>query len=137
MIRVPILVHAPGLKARRIETPVTLLDLGPTLLDLYGIATPAHFMGQSLVPALRGDVLRLTRPILAEARLKRALVADDGYKIVHDTRSGTVELCDPGEQENVYEKEAKRGRELLETMGTFFDRHTHRRPGYEVPYRKW
>lgn len=141
MIRVPLLIHVPGVEPRRVDDAVSLVDVGPTILDLHGLPTPPHFMGQSLVPALRGEALRLTRPVLAEARLKRAMIAADGYKIIQDTRSGTVEMYDtrrdPGETENLYEAEAARGRELLETLATYFMRHAHRRPGYVVPYRKW
>lgn len=141
MIRVPVLVQAPGLRARRVDAAVTLVDLGPTILDLFGLATPPHMMGQTLVPFLRGDDPELTRPILAEARLKRALLTPRGEKVVYDTRSKTVEVydlvADPGEENNLYSGEDPRSQELLDTLLAFFAEHTHRRPGYEVPYRKW
>lgn len=53
--RVPLVVSAPGrLEARRVDTPVSLLDLLPTLTDLAGVGevgTP----GRSLVPLAAGD----------------------------------------------------------------------------------
>lgn len=52
--RVPLLVVAPGVtKAGGVAaTPVSLLDLYPTLTELAGVAAPANLQGQSLVPIL-------------------------------------------------------------------------------------
>ena len=58
-VRVPLLIRAPGLvpDGRRLETPVSLVDLTPTLLDLLGFPVPGHMQGRSQVPLLRdGDV---------------------------------------------------------------------------------
>src|SRR5690349_15274778 len=58
--RVPLLVHAPGrFAARRVDQPVSLLDLLPTLVELAGgwgdEAGPADTLdGTSLVPLLEG-----------------------------------------------------------------------------------
>lgn len=53
--RVPLIVHAPGrFPAHRVDTPVSLLDLLPTLADL-GDAHPLGGEGRSLVPALQGE----------------------------------------------------------------------------------
>src|SRR5262249_34709773 len=53
-IRVPLIVHAPGrFKAARVSSPVSLLDLVPTLADLAGGFEPAAPVdGVSLLPAL-------------------------------------------------------------------------------------
>ncbi len=54
LVRVPMLVGAPGLQPGRVATPVSLMDLTPTLLDLLGL--PAQGMtGRSLLPLARGD----------------------------------------------------------------------------------
>lgn len=54
--RVPLLIAAPGLPQRSvIDTPVSLSDIMPTLLDLAGIDIPPSVDGKSLVPLLRGD----------------------------------------------------------------------------------
>jgi arylsulfatase A-like enzyme len=49
--RVPLLIRAPGRVAAGGEfaQPVSLLDLGPTLMDLAGIAGPEQFAGESLI----------------------------------------------------------------------------------------
>jgi choline-sulfatase len=53
--RVPLVVRGHGLPARRIEGPVSQLDLAPTLAELAGApAGEAGFEGRSLLGALRG-----------------------------------------------------------------------------------
>ena len=49
LVRVPLVVSVPGVAGRRVTTPVTTLDLAPTVLELCGLG--AEFgQGQSLVP---------------------------------------------------------------------------------------
>jgi arylsulfatase A-like enzyme len=116
---------------------VSLMDVGPTLLDMLGLDTPAHFMGQSLTPYLRGRGARPTRPILAEVRLKKALYFDDGYKLIVDDREHTEELyhlkTDPKERVNVIDKPSAKGRQRLAQLRQFFDTHRYARPRHEVP----
>ena len=56
-VRVPLMISAPGLVPRRIDTPVSTIDLTPTLGDLAGVsmAEVAPWTdGESLVPLARG-----------------------------------------------------------------------------------
>jgi choline-sulfatase len=55
-IRVPLIFRVPGRSASVISPPVSLIDVAPTLLDLAGIGGWGHMQGQSLAPALGGDV---------------------------------------------------------------------------------
>jgi hypothetical protein len=141
MIRVPLLIAGPGIQPRTVDEPVSLLDLYPTILDLYGVDTPGHVLGQSLAPLLAGGDEPLVRPIVAEARLKRALITRDLRKIIHDPRSGTVEIYDlrrdPGEEHNLFLEDDQTSQELLDTVSAYFDAHEFRKPGYRTPYRKW
>jgi iduronate 2-sulfatase len=52
--RVPLLIVAPGVSKAKTAaaTPVSQLDLFPTLAELAGITAPANLQGQSLVPML-------------------------------------------------------------------------------------
>lgn len=55
--RVPLVVVPPAarrLGPRRISTPVSLVDLYPTLCRAAGVAPPAHLEGTDLSPALAG-----------------------------------------------------------------------------------
>ena len=65
--RVPLMIAAPGLPAGRIATPVSTIDLTPTLCDLAGISM-ADVMpwtdGESLVPLAGGEAR--TSPVVME-----------------------------------------------------------------------
>ncbi|MCD6360997.1 MAG: sulfatase-like hydrolase/transferase [Armatimonadetes bacterium] len=54
-VRVPLLLRVPWLDAdpERVETPVSHVDLVPTLLDLMGVGVPGHLQGRSWRPELR------------------------------------------------------------------------------------
>jgi arylsulfatase A-like enzyme len=58
-IRVPLLVKWAGdaRPAKLIDSPVSSIDLFPTVLDLCGVASNAAVDGVSLKPALHGDAL--------------------------------------------------------------------------------
>ncbi len=141
LIHVPLFIRVPRAKPRVVGDVVSLLDVGPTILDLMGVPTPGEYMGQSLTGYLRGGAPRLTRPVVAEGRLKRAMVLPDGTKIIHDTRTHVVEIydlsTDPGELTNLFRDDDPRSHELAHTLTSYFDAHQVRRPGYRVPYRKW
>ncbi|NRA97437.1 MAG: sulfatase, partial [Planctomycetes bacterium] len=53
-VRVPLVVHVPGLPAGRTVAPVDLTDIEPTVLEVLDVAG-ASGLGDSLVPALLGD----------------------------------------------------------------------------------
>ncbi len=54
-VRVPLIVTGPGLAAgARVDAPVSLVDIYPTLMDMAGLATPAGLDGHSLMPELSG-----------------------------------------------------------------------------------
>jgi arylsulfatase A-like enzyme len=50
--RVPLLIRAPGLTPRRIETPVSQVSVVSTLLDLLNLPIPPHQHGDTLVPLM-------------------------------------------------------------------------------------
>lgn len=65
--RVPLMVAAPGLKPGLIETPVSTIDVTPTLCDLAGVSMDEVMPwtdGESLVPLARG--VARTTPVAME-----------------------------------------------------------------------
>jgi arylsulfatase A-like enzyme len=98
VLRVPLVIAAPGLLAPAVVTsPVSLLDVGPTILELLGLApTPGH-RGQSLVARARaaaaGDAPApsdVDRPIFGEVdRVERVPV-----KQVSVRRAGATAITD-------------------------------------------
>ncbi len=81
--RVPLMISAPGMSSGRVTTPVSLVDIVPTLADLVGIDTAEVTPwtdGQSLLPLTRGE--QRTEPVLME------YTAEASYAPVVSIRQG-------------------------------------------------
>lgn len=138
-LRIPLMIHGPGIAPREVTEPVALVDLGPTILDMFGLPTPPHFMGQSLVPFARGGDVALTRPFFAEGRLVRTMIFDDGMKVIENSRQNLVELYDlrhdPGELTNLAD-DSSLVAQPLGMLRRFLEVHRIRREGYQIPLRR-
>jgi arylsulfatase A-like enzyme len=109
IIRVPLVVHVPGLAPRRLARRVSHIDLFPTLLDLAGLPPRPDARGVSLLPELAGGTLP-DRPILVEQpknpyyRMRRVFI-DDGDKLHHLVEERSFRLydldADPGEEHDL------------------------------------
>lgn len=104
ILHVPLIIRVPGGAPRIVEQPVSLIDLGPTILDLFGQPTPGAFMGQSLVPFLRGEAPTLTRPIVGSTLFKSNAFYSFPKKVIVDRKKRVNELydlsSDPDERDN-------------------------------------
>lgn len=138
-VRVPLWVRAPGLSARDVEVPVSLVDLAPTIVDLLGQDIAPTFLGETLVPLLLGEASFPKRSIVLDTgRRKQAMVFPNNLKVIRDLRFDLVELydlsTDPGERNSLYD-DATSVMPELDTLAGFFDRHTLREGGYTPPFR--
>jgi arylsulfatase A-like enzyme len=122
--RIPLLLAIPGLAPRRVGTPVALIDVVPTLLDLAGLALPPELRGRSLVPAARGDPfpdVPVYSEILPEDRIgaKSTVVLRD-WKLHYDERKNLLRLYnlerDPGEVVNLLRQEPLVASELAAAL---------------------
>lgn len=134
VIRVPLIIKGPGIAPRVLDTPVSIVDVVPTLLELAGAPTPAGLSGRSLAPALHGGAPP-TRPILVELphdhQIKRdmAAVIRPPYKAIWDREANAwslFELDDVADANAIENPEAlaQMQRLLYETL----DRETSRAP---------
>jgi hypothetical protein len=138
LLRVPLVIAVPGVRPRVVKERVSLLDIGPTVLDLLGFETPGAMMGETLVPWLRGETPALDRPIVAESsRGLQSLTFPDGLKVILDRYQGTVEVYDlgrdPKELDNLADEGGPMVDQNVELTRAFFRAHEHRRPGYRTP----
>lgn len=123
-VRVPWAIAGPGVVARRIAEPVSLLDLTPTLLELLDIPPIPGAEGQSQAAALRGGAAA-TRPFFIEqfrhghAEIQKLAVVEGNFKMILDLEHQLWELydviADPRERVNLdgLAPEAERLRGLL------------------------
>jgi len=67
----------------RVQTPVSPVDILPTLLDLLGLPAPGQVSGTSLLPAIADPGHRFQRPLFSEAvdGVIRSIHLD-GYKFI-------------------------------------------------------
>jgi arylsulfatase A-like enzyme len=109
-LRVPLIIAVPGTEPKVLDDRVALYDVGPTLLDLVGVAKPATMRGTSLLPLLEGKP-RPERPIFSELLPATAwphhavMMVDGDHKLIHRVSDRRWELYDlakdPKEQRNL------------------------------------
>ncbi|NND07750.1 MAG: sulfatase [Saprospiraceae bacterium] len=146
-VRVPMIIRWPGhgIENRQISTPVHIIDLAPTFMEIAGAASQGHLEGESLVNLLNGaDTKYLAqRPIyqyypfydLLWGLTPCASIRIGDYKLIeffgdrvdarHTYRMGKhIELYnlseDIGETTNLAEKEKERSQELLDKLHQWF-----------------
>jgi arylsulfatase A-like enzyme len=100
-LRVPLIIMVPGQAARRIDDPVSLVDVGPTLLELVGAPVPANMRGRSLMPYVEGTGTPPgARPVFAELMPatawphQAAMMVDGNHKLIHRISDRRWELYD-------------------------------------------
>jgi arylsulfatase A-like enzyme len=123
-IDVPLLISVPGLTPRRITSPVGLVDVVPTIMEILG-RDAGPVQGESLLRWMLKDVEAPTSPraALAELREPRALspsvdaLLTEDHKLILHRKSGATELYDRrtdiGETNNLSRKEPTLTEELL------------------------
>jgi arylsulfatase A-like enzyme len=111
-VRVPLIVRFPagrGPSGKRVKPFVSLLDLGPTIADLFGVmgrgGSERQFQGRSLLGVIGGGPGRpavLSRTVWDRPRYA---LRDERYKFINDPRNGDEQLydldADPGETRNL------------------------------------
>lgn len=108
-VRIPLLLSAPGSRiepGRLVSDPVSLLDVLPTFVELFGLDPPGQPMrGRSLVPQLTGSVSRLDRPLFMSARFR----ADASQGPQRAVRRGRHKLVRRKGRDELYDLEADPG----------------------------
>lgn len=123
VLRVPLLIRYPGMLAagQIVNTPVHMMDITPTLLDLLGVPIPGHMEGQSLLPVIQGSELAESRPIFSEMagetdtdgviywlapHTNLHSVKKDGWKIIHAERAAQADELYLVQPSSLYEEES-------------------------------
>jgi arylsulfatase A-like enzyme len=100
-VRVPLVIHLPrdvGPRGTRVEALTDLLDLAPTIADVFGAlgreGSDHGFQGRSLLPVISGAAGRpavLSRTVWDRPRYA---LRHDRFKLFYDTRTGETRLYD-------------------------------------------
>lgn len=128
IVRVPLLIRGPVVAqpGQRVNTPVGLVDLMPTVLEIAGAPLPEEAQGHSLMPALQGQPLQ-EWPIYSESLYSRyyewKALRQGRYKLIYDLDRGDIELydlqTDPGEQHDLETEEPALAQDLLRELQTW------------------
>lgn len=119
LLRVPLLFYYPRALAngKRVTGPISLLDIYPTLVDLFGFDTPGNLQGVSLLPALRPGpkmapseraFVTTHTPMGIRSTKRIDVMVSDGLKLIvtfRDDGTESIQLFDltedPGESQNL------------------------------------
>jgi len=118
-VRIPLIVRFPqaaGVAPRRVAGLSDLLDVAPTIADVFGVlgrgGSEREFQGRSLLPLALGAPGKpavLSRSVWDRPRYA---LRDERFKFFYDTRSGAEALydlaSDPGEQHDLVPEEPVR-----------------------------
>ena len=67
--RVPLIFSGPGIESgKRTNSPVEMIDIYPTLMELTGIDTPDHVVGKSLTPIFKNNSASIRNSALTKWR---------------------------------------------------------------------
>lgn len=113
LVRVPLIVKLPREVASDravVDTVVRVLDVMPTVFDIYDIEAPESFVGESLLPLIRGET-EASRLAFSETTLygpDKQAIRDHRYKYIvdHDPEASLPEelydwRTDPEERHNL------------------------------------
>ena len=129
MTHVPIVLRWPGKvpAGRRVEAPVSLVNLAPTLLDYAGAPPPGDAMeGRSLRALVEGGAPPELPPVVAETirQQSRTSLKDGRWKYILDMDSCKGELydlsADPAEGTDLSTKDAAEAARLRSALLAFY-----------------
>ncbi len=106
-IRATLWMSLPGVGALRVEDPVQIVDVLPTLLDYLGGEVPKQVQGRSLLPLIRDpDIERAERPVYVRSPSGSQYAVRAGrWKLIQQRAPPRARLfdlsTDPGETRDV------------------------------------
>jgi arylsulfatase A-like enzyme len=124
LTHVPLMIRGPGIQPRKIDEPRSMIDLAPTILDIFGVAPDPLFRGTSLVSELTGGEAKPRDVITDLARTtdndrRRTLLRGD-WKIFELGDADGYQLFDlkddPDEAKDLSRKEPQKFEEMKKAL---------------------
>jgi len=107
LLHIPLFVRLPGAsQLRRVDRPVGLVDVMPTILEALGIEAPEELSGESFLPTLRGDAEGAPAGSVSAFMENWRTYTDGRWKLVQrpGNRSRLYDLAaDPNEENDLAE----------------------------------
>ncbi|MDX2021655.1 MAG: sulfatase-like hydrolase/transferase [Deltaproteobacteria bacterium] len=123
-VRVPLLVHVPGLPPQVVNGQAELLDVAPTVLGLLDIPIPVRMKGTDLGPWLAGAPGTALPSAFAEVEDKR-MVVHDQKKLICARESTVCQLfdlaADPSERRDLIDHQPAQAEVLRAQMERWLD----------------
>ena len=147
-IHVPLIIRWPAGTASlpaRVNAPVSLIDVGPTILHFLGLPRPPEFEGQSALRQLESDRAAARQEVYCESEYGywhfgvsrlRSLRAGN-YKYIDAPKPELYNLADdPGETVNLYSRQAPMAMALRHSLHSLRSRITAQTPAppQQAPY---
>ena len=142
---VPLIVHWPagsGSFPAKIDEPVGLMDVAPTILQIAGLPQPAGSQGRSLMELWRSGAPKTTRDVYSEnlslhkqfgCSPLRAL-RTGRYKYIDAPKPELYDLAtDPGETRNLYAQQRSLALASKQKLAVLRARYQGRRPLRQSP----
>jgi arylsulfatase A-like enzyme len=151
ILQVPLILAGPGIPAgKRIDDPVQLIDLAPTILSFLGLAPGKDMEGRNLLPALLEDqrldpvplhfesygLMVLDLPGLKKIGADSPPVVigmrEGGRKIIYTFKNNSWELYDfkrdPGESQNLFDPADPESRRLARELTQYYEKRGRKGP---------
>jgi arylsulfatase A-like enzyme len=120
-VRVPLIVHGPGVTAGDDPRPAQHIDVPPTVLGILGLSPHPSFQGIDLLRAPvdpRRSIFLLVQTLISQVALVR-----EGYKLIADYGYGRYYLYDlahdPGETKDIASSQPDRLRAMAGRLHAF------------------
>ncbi|MFX0011627.1 MAG: sulfatase, partial [Candidatus Hermodarchaeota archaeon] len=86
LLKIPLfIIELDHNNIRKVNIPVQMIDIAPTILDYFGLSIPESFQGQSLLPLMRGESFEQKNYLISETYQKDGKMKrnnEDGYKLL-------------------------------------------------------
>jgi tetratricopeptide (TPR) repeat protein len=135
-LHVPLIIHWPAgrhLMPERVDTPATLLDLSPTILDAVRLAVPQAMQGTSLLAAAGSHRDVFSESLYPQKHFGTSALASlrsGHYKYIEAPRPEFYDLAqDPNELTNLYAGKASVASAYRERLAQLRQIHKPRAPG--------
>lgn len=123
MVHVPLIMKVPGVPARTLDTPISHIEVAPTVLELVGLEIPDDYIGRSRAAEIRTGEPAPAAPVFFEVlpdsnyKAHQVGVRLGAMKLIYRVDSHTFELfdlsADPHERRNLYGAQETPLRDLL------------------------